>query len=286
MLRAVWAALLFAWPSAVALAEPDASSQGPLIAEYVNAFKPHAMIPVLIPLGQAAGDVMDKLGEEFVSRRADCFQDLPAQEAPSSLPNIELSSSAAAKLGLGLAQIGDADLSAIGKQSIVMRFDRVVVETVSQFALRNAVRRDRCPDLARLIDKDPASLRDGVFLIGEVFQARRILRLDKSRQGSGGFSIDGIKALAARFGLRLRAEGSVDLESAQTVELGTSEALPVAFRPAFIRVEPGLPGYFRAPGESVDRPTIREFNDVRESDRQALDAWADRQLSRLLQARR
>jgi hypothetical protein len=258
-----------------------AATQDQLIAEYLDAFRPHAMVPVLIPLGQQAGDVMDRLGEEFVSRRAECFTDLAVQQVPSSLPNLDLGAAAAARLGLALPQMGEADLRAFGGRRVVLRFERVTVETVSQGALRQSIKRQACPELARLIDKEPASLRDNVFLIGEVFRARRILRLDRSARGSGNITLDGFKALAARFGLRLRAEGGGDLESAQTVELGTEEPLPAAFRPAFIRIEPGQPGSFRAPGEAVDRVTIRDFSPNRESDRDALNAWINRQVSQL-----
>lgn len=193
----------------------------------------------------------------------------------------DLGASAAARLGLGLRQIGEANLRAFGGRHVVLRFDQVTAETVSQGALRQALNRVACPELARLVDKDPASLRDDVFLIGEVFRARRILRIDGTAEAGGNVVVDGLKALAAKFGLRLRAEGGGNLENAQTIELGTEEPLPAAFRPAFIRVDPGQPGYFRAPGESVDRVTIRDFSPNRESDRDALNGWVDRQAALL-----
>jgi hypothetical protein len=52
-------------------------------------------------------------------------------------------------------------------------------------------------------------------------------------------------------------------------------------RPAFIRIEPGQPGYFRAAGEAVDRPTIRDYKPERETDREALNGWVARQAALL-----
>jgi len=281
--RSVALGVCIAAMAAICPAWPVTPAQDQLAAEYLDAFKPLGMVPVLIPLGQEPGDVMDKLGEEFVRRRSECFSGLAVQQAPSSLPNLDLTSAAAARLGLGLRQVGEAELKALGGRRVVLRFDRVVVVTVSQGALRQAVNRSACPELGRLLDKDPASLQDNVFLVGEVFLARRILRLDRSAEAGGNVMLDGIKALAAKFGLRLRTEVGADLQSAQTIELSTEEAVPAAFRPAFIRIAPGQPGYFRAPGERVDRTTIRDFSPNRESDRDALNAWMDRQ-ARLLPA--
>jgi hypothetical protein len=112
--------LLFA---AGARAQTGGSMQAKLIQEYVEAFKPHGMVAVLIPIGQEPGDVIDKLGEEIIHRRRECFPRLTAEETPSTLPNFDLSLSAALRLGLELKQMGDAELKALGDDRVILRFD-------------------------------------------------------------------------------------------------------------------------------------------------------------------
>jgi hypothetical protein len=164
------------------------------------------------------------------------------QESPSSLPNLDLGARAAFRLGLGLPQIGEAELRALGDNWVILRFDHVTAQTVLQGELRQAINRQACPEVARLIDKDPEALKQSDFLLGEVFRARSIVRVNRERGGGGLFSLKGLRALAARLGLRLRAEAAGDLEGAQVVELSNPEPLPVAFRPAFIRLDPTQPG--------------------------------------------
>jgi hypothetical protein len=255
------------------------TSQQRLIVDYLDAFKPHGMVPILIPLGQEAGDVVDRLGEEFICRRADCFDNLTPREAPSSLPNLDLGTSAAAYFGLGISQVGEAELSAMGGNRVILRFDQVTVETVSQVALRQTLRPDACPDVARLLAKDPTSLADGIVLLGQVFRARRVMRLEKRREVKANFVLSGLQAIAEAFGLRLRAAAGGDLKSADIVELGTTKAVPVAFRPAFIRIHPGQPDTFRAINDPNSLgPTLSEYDPNRDTDVAALAAWMERQL--------
>ena len=264
-------------PLSAPVAQSAISLQGQLIREYLEAFKPHGMVAVLDPMGQEPGDVIDRLGEEFVHRRGECFSNLTAQQSPSSLPNFDLGAAAAVRLGLGLPQVGDAELRAFGDDRVILRFDHVTVRTVSQGELRQAIDRRSCPEVARLIDKDPEALKEGTFLLGEVFLARRIIRVNRAGGGGGTFSLSGLRALAARLGLRLRADGGGDLEAAQTIELSSTEPLPVAFRPAFIRLDPNQPGYRSVEGRS-DAPSIVPYNSDSETDRLALSSWIERNM--------
>ena len=251
--------------------------QARLIQEYVDAFKPHGMIAVLIPIGQEPGDVMDRLGEEFVHRRGECFPQLTARESPSRLPNLDLGVSTAVRLGLGLEQVGDTELKALGENQVLLRFDHVTVQTLSQGEMRQAIDRKACPEVASLIDKKPEALENGTLLLGEVFRARSIVRVSRAQGGGGSFSLSGLRALATRFGLALKAEGGGEIEAAQAIELSSAELVPVAFRPAFIRLDPSQPGY-RAGEGRPGAPSIVPFNPESEADRLALNAWIDRNL--------
>jgi hypothetical protein len=123
--------------------------------EYVDAFSPLGMIAVLIPIGQEPGDVLDRLGEEFVHRRDECFPNLRAHESPSSVPYVEIGASAALRFGLGLRGIGDAELSAFRDNLATLRFDSVTAQTVAQSELRQTVNRQTCPEIAQLVDRSP-----------------------------------------------------------------------------------------------------------------------------------
>ncbi len=253
-----------------------------LIQEYVDAFKPQGMVAVLIPIGQEAGDVMDRLGEEFVHRRKECFPDLIVDEKPSRLPNVDISAGAALRLGLGAEQIGDAELNAVGNNRVILLFDQVTVQTFSQGQLRQSIDRSACPEVARLIDKNPDALKEGTLLLGSVFRARSIVRISRQQGGGGSFSLDGLRALVKRFGWSLRGEGGAEVESAEAIELSKAEeSAPVAFRPAFIRLDPSQPGYRAAEGK-LGAPSIVLFNPQSEDDRLALNAWIDRSLATAL----
>jgi hypothetical protein len=159
------------------------------------------------------------------------------------------------------------------------------VQTVSQGELRQAINRPACPEVARLIDKDPEALKAGTFLLGEVFLARSIARVDRNGGAGGMFSLSGLRALATRFGLKLGAEGGGDLETAQVVQISSNEPLPVAFRPAFIRLDPGKPGY-RASEGRPNTPSIIPFNPDSADDRSALTSWIDKSLPTAIGAKR
>src|ERR1700684_832466 len=75
-----------------ALAEsPGASTlRAEAAKEYVAAFRDTGLVPILLPRGQAPGDVIASNGE-VVSRRSDCFKAVDVRDDPSRLPNVELS---------------------------------------------------------------------------------------------------------------------------------------------------------------------------------------------------
>src|SRR4051794_38115568 len=89
-------------PGGHSRAQTGATTQQQLIQEYVEAFKPHGMVAVLIPIGQEVGDMLDKLGEEVIHRRSECFANLVPRTTPSRLPSLDLDGSAALRFGLGL----------------------------------------------------------------------------------------------------------------------------------------------------------------------------------------
>lgn len=274
-LRPVWLVALPLVLLAAPASPQSAATQEQLMREYVEAFRAHELVPVLIPMGHEVGDVLDRLGMEFIRRRDECFAGLAPREQPSRLPNIELGALAAIRLGLGLDRLGEADLRAVGSSRFILRFENVTLETVSQGQLQQAVRAEACPDVARLVNKDPQALAQTSFLVGTLIRARSVVRIERDRQGGGNVSTSWLTAFAERFGLRLRLSGGTTLEAARTVEFGSDAVLPVGFRPALIRVQPGEPGY--RSGSQAAAPAIVEFNLADPASREALDGWITRQ---------
>jgi hypothetical protein len=90
--------------------------------------------------------------------------------------------------------------------------------------------------------------------------------------------LQALLALAARFGLGVSTEAGASLETAQVVGLTSEGALPVALRPAFIRLGGAEPGYRGGP----QAPTIVPFDSELVEHRQALISWIDRELLKVV----
>jgi hypothetical protein len=104
------------------------------------------------------------------------------------------------------------------------------------------------------------------------------------RGGKGTFSLQALRAFAARFGLGLGTEAGANLETTQVVELISERSLPVALRPAFIRLDRTEPGY-RA-GAEFQIPVVVPFDSESWEDRLALSSWIDRELPKVVSHRR
>ena len=152
-----------------------------------------------------------------------------------------------------------------------------MTETISQHAFRNAVRSDAPETIKRLLKQEPDALADGVLLLGTVFTAKPTLRAERRRQGGAGFSIPGLHSLAAWLGWDLRASGGGDIKNAAAIDLASKQPVPVAFRPAFIRIQPDDTRSFR----TLKAPELQPFDADQTDHRAALAAWMDRQVARL-----
>jgi hypothetical protein len=240
--------------------------------EYGSVFLPHGLIPVLVPLGHEVGDVVAAHGRGFVSRRGDCFSNLVPSEAVSNLVAVELTWSAAAHIALGAEGVGDAEARGNADDLVQVRFEAVQAVTASRYQLRGALRSDACPEVKALLE---GSISDVAapdwLLIGQVITARAVVRIRRRREGQAKLSF--LQGLAERFGLRAHAEGGGDLSRAETAEVSTAEPLPVAFRPAVVRISPEIVKRFRGPAAPV--PIIEQFNANDEAHRNALELWFD-----------
>jgi hypothetical protein len=243
--------------------------------EYGSVFLPHGLIPVLLPLGHEVGDVVAAHGRGFVSRQGDCFSNLVPGDAVSNLMAVELTWSAAAHIALGTEGVGDAEARGNADDLVQVRFEDVHARTVSRYQLRAALRPDACPEVRALLEGSASDVaKPDWLLIGQVITARSVVRIRRKRTGQAKLSF--LQGLAERFGLRAHAEAGGELSHAENAEVSTTSPLPVAFRPAVVRISPEVVQRFRERAALV--PSIEQFNADNEAHRNVLELWFEQGL--------
>jgi hypothetical protein len=236
--------------------------------EYIATFVPYGLVPVLLPRGQDVGDVISGLDGSFMARADECFSGLVPREQPSTLPAIDVSWNAAAQIALGVEAIAAGEAQGSAEDRVQVRFEKVSSRAASLTHLRQHVRPRVLPEVALLLAADAVEFERAPdwLLIGEVLTAVTVVRVSRSRSTGGKASLGFLERL---FGRAARAEGGGDLTSASVATIVTETPLPVAFRPARVRVTNEIAGAFRSiSGEAFDA------ND--EAHRKALSAWASR----------
>ncbi len=250
--------------------------------EYADAFRDLGLVPVLLPRGHAPGDVL-AAGGELLSSGADCFEGLVPRDAPSRLDAVEVSWGAAARLALGADEIAAASAKGNAEDLVALRFEGARAHTATRRQLRQTVRAEKCPEVARALAEDAAPGPERWLLIGEVIVARPTARVRRSRGAGAQASLSFLQGLAQRLGLRARAESGGDLSRAEVAEVAVAEPVPVAFRPAMVLVTPEMAQRYRDRGGA--QPALEEFNAQDEAHRAALALWLDRHLDAAAAAR-
>ena len=280
-IAALAAFLSFAAPPRPALAQaavqPDATAaRARLQREYAESFRGLGLVPILLPRGHTPGDVL-AAGGELLSSSTDCFTGLVSRDEPSRLDAVEVSWGAAAQLALGADEVATASAKGNAEDLVALRFEGARAHTASRYQLRQAVRAEACPEVARALAESAAPGPAQWLLIGEVIVARPTARVRRSHDAGAQANLSFLQSLGQRFGLRVRAEGGGELRKAETAEVAVAEPVPVAFRPAMVLVTPEIAERYRGPAPS--RPTLEAFNPRDEAHRAALDLWLDRYLN-------
>ncbi|HYZ32907.1 MAG TPA: hypothetical protein VE684_11585 [Crenalkalicoccus sp.] len=252
-------------------ASPQATApRARLEQEYSAAFLPYGLVPVLLPRGQDVGDVIASLDGGFVARADECFKDLVPREAESSLTAVDVSWNAAAQIALGVEAVAAAEAQGRAEDRVQVRFEQVTSRSASLAQLRSHVRPGVLPEVTLLLAADAVEFERAPdwLLVSEVLSAVTVVRVARARGGGGKAELSFLGRL---FGAAAKAEGGGNLASAERAEIRTQHALPVAFRPARVRVTAEIAGAFRA-------ASGEEFNARDEAHRRALGDWVMRQL--------
>lgn len=239
--------------------------------EYAETFRREGLIPIFLPRGQVPGDVLAP-GGEFLFRSDECFAGLAARETASRLPTIEVSWAAAARLALGAQGIGEAEARGKADDLVSVRFDDPRAQTVSRSELSRAAASERCPEVAGFLKNAASTTGADWIVVGEVLSARTIVRVRRAKGGQANLSF--LRSLGERLGFKVRAEGSADLSRAEVAELSSPQSLPVALRPAVVRVTPELARQYRGPAAA--EPTIEPFNPDDETHRAVIGDWLEK----------
>jgi hypothetical protein len=239
--------------------------------EYVAAFVPYGLVPILLPRGQDVGDVISGLDGSYMARADECFSGLVPREEPSTLPAIDVTWNAAAQIALGVESVAAGEARGQAEDRVQVRFEQVSSRAASLTHLRQHVRPQVLPEVALMLAADAVVFERAPdwLLIGEVFTAITTVRVSRSRSGGGKASLGFLERL---FGRAAKAEGGGDLTSASVATIVTETPLPIAFRPARVRVTSEIAGAFRS-------ISAEAFDANDEAQREALGAWAARMLT-------
>jgi hypothetical protein len=158
-------------------------SRARLEHEYVAAFLPYGLVPVLLPRGQDVGDVIARLDGGYIARGDECFLGLVPREVSSSLTAVDVSWKAAAELALGVEAVAAAEVQGHVENRVQVRFEQVRSRSASLTQLRQHVKSGVVPEVAMLLTADSVEIEKAPdwLLIGEVLTAVTVVRVTRSR---------------------------------------------------------------------------------------------------------
>ncbi len=278
-------------PNANAAPQPQINQVLETEREEFGNFK---LAPIIVPEGEQVGDLIDADTTSLIARAEDCFNGLQPRKNPSLLPSIVTHSKKGIAAGLGVG--GDlVDVHGEGNEgeSFILEFTDVQVAKASIVQLRQSLKKgvpecevvrpfiivaappssistkppgnqgvQRVADISKRIaiqggtivsDKPPP------LLLGTVFTARRVIRIETSRVLDANAKLSLAQKFMEELGLKSTFEASAagNNEASEAVVIEGKEAVPVAFAPAYV-VKPNprklANGQNRYEVAAVDRP--------------------------------
>ena len=195
----------------------------------IDYFKRQSYFPVLVNRGYAVGDVLNVDGVNFYARAARCFPRLqPPSPVAAALADVVETDSVGMSFGLQLKQLFDSSVGADLARRIRIKFLDVTMSSVALLDLRDALDRQRCPDIAPLIDGTITPVdrnQKPFFVVSEVVYGKREADL-QLKAGAG------VQAEAERLGRQIGDAHLKMTASADGLVTLTSDVVaPIAVRP-------------------------------------------------------
>ncbi len=234
------------------------------VAELRELFAPFHIIPIIVPRGEQVGDFFDRQANILLASADDCFPKLKIRTQQGQLPSVFTVSSRGLAAALGASGVLEAEGGAAHKQTYTLSFRDVEVHTASVVQLRNALP-TKSPQECELIrpflqalgsaKPTPAVSIPGLkaplrrvatvkadskppqipIVIGTVFYARRVLRVDVIETLSGEANLSLGQKLLQGLGLgsAFKISTKADFGDFHSVEFVGNTLIPVAYAPAF-----------------------------------------------------
>lgn len=239
------------------------------IVELRQLFAPFQIVPIIVPRAERVGDFYDRLTYTLLAGADDCFPKLKVRVQDGQLPSVFTSSSRGLAAALGASVAFEAEGEASSKRTYALSFRDVQVQTVSIAQLRSALPRkslQECDVIRPILQaiasgktvRDPTTeifsslnmlfpkrrVADIVldrkpmkipFVVGTVFMARRVLRVDLAENLDAQAKLSLSEKLIRSMGLEaaFRINAKADLGSSSSIEFIGNSVIPVAYAPAF-----------------------------------------------------
>jgi hypothetical protein len=198
----------------------------------IDYFKPQSYFPILVNKGYTVGDVVNVDGVNFYARAARCFPNLhPPSPVAAALTDVVETNSAGMSFGLRLRQLFDSSVGADLVRRIQLRFFDVTTVSVALLDLKDALDRQRCPEIAPLIDGTITAVdrsKKPYFVVSEVVYGKREAELKLKANADVHAQADRLGRQIGDANLKLTASGE------GLVTLTSDVVVPIAVRPVTV----------------------------------------------------
>jgi hypothetical protein len=211
-------------------------------------FADFKLAPIVVPEGEEVGDLIDPSTTSMIARAEDCFPDLKPRKTPSLLPSIVTHSEKGIAAELGVGGVASASGDSHEDQSFILEFTDVIVAKASHVQLRESLKKGvpECDEVRPFVEAantpvgvgkvDNKGLRHladntkGIvtpersvvsdkpppLLLGTVFTARRVIRIENSRVLDANAKLSIAQKFIEKLGLGSAFEASADRNTAST----------------------------------------------------------------------
>ncbi|CAJ9726821.1 Uncharacterised protein [Burkholderia pseudomallei] len=199
-------------------------------------FEKQHLIPVAVPRTEQIGDVFDIKNLTYVANAQTCFPKfVQPPETPTVLPAVAITHSVNAAAALGARALAEGGVSVGDADTVTITYTEATVTTTPAMLLAQDFDRKRCSFLESIVDQkesSPNSPTMSLLVIGEVYKARREVRLVYKNNQTAKLEASGITRLLTALGMQAKVQA--DRNASNTIVVVSYDKLPIAVRPAFV----------------------------------------------------
>lgn len=201
----------------------------------VNYFGDLRLIPVIVPRGQAVGDVYDLTTLQLVHDHSECFPTAQPKTLQTELPPFQSLSKETAFLSFGVSMLGDARASADIERATQIGFTDLSVSTITEAGLKQSFNKTACPELEAAISERTSSFfQRKLVVVGEVYVGHRALQLELSTNADVKAKVRDLAAFFSAGGVSVQVLAGAGAGGRGQIIVKSNQASPIAIRPAFV----------------------------------------------------